>query len=343
MSCRSRLLCFAALILLALTACRPAAPSIPSPTLTSPGPSPQPPTPTVEPSPTPTPQPPLVVLWGADQADPALFAAVEPLAAGLAGEAGYRFEVRSDLAPDGLDEDLRLVVALPPATGLADLAAAAPGVHFISVGLAEAPEAENISRVEMAGDQAAVQGFLAGYISALITPDWRVGVIAPPDSPAIQGFANGVVYYCGLCRSAYPPFYTYPQLSELSPGASADQVQATVDSLSAQAVQTVFLAPGVDAATLAPLLAQARINIIGSQSPDPALQANWVASIGADLPEAVRQAWAEVTNGSGGVETNVPLQVFAVNEDLLSTGRQRLVQKVLEDLQAGLISPLISP
>ncbi len=337
MSRWSRLLCFAALILLAVSACRPAAPSAPSPTPTTPAPSPLPPTPTAEPSP--TPQPPLVVLWGGDQADPALFAAVEPLAAGLAGEAGFRFEVRSDLAAGSLDENLRLVLALPPAAGLADLAAAAPAVQFIGVGLAEAPDAENISRVELAGDQAAMQGFLAGYISALITPDWRVGVIAPPGSSAVQGFVNGVIYYCGLCRPAYPPYNTYPQLVELSPDASAGEVQSTVDGLAAQAVETVFLASGVDVAALAPPLAQAGINLIGTQSPDPALEPNWVASIGADLPEAVRQAWAEVTDGSGGVETNVPLEVFAVNEELLSTGRQRLVQQVLEDLQAGFISP----
>ena len=45
----------------------------------------------------------------------------------------------------------------------------------------------------------------------------------------------------------------------------------------------------------------------------------------------------------GGQNLSTPLFLTDINPDLLSEGKQRLVEEVLSDLQAGFIDPDVSP
>jgi hypothetical protein len=84
-------------------------------------------TPTPSPMPTETQEAELVVLLAPEGSDPG---EVEVLRSALEEpihQAGLSWEIRSEIDPQ--DAALKLVIALPPDTGIADLAASAPGTN----------------------------------------------------------------------------------------------------------------------------------------------------------------------------------------------------------------------
>ncbi len=311
--------------------------------------SPTPVTPTVPPTPTPQPR---AILWAPPQADPDQAAGLEALLTELAAGAGLSLDVVQTLDSANLSPAVKVVLVLPPDPGVAAAAAAAPQIQFLAVdlpGLQPGPNLNSISAQAARPDQ---QGFLAGYLASLVTPDWRVGVISPGDDPAgkanRQGFINGVVFYCGLCRPAYPPFVQYPVTIELPPGASPADEQAAADALIAQGVTTAYVAPGAGNPGLLEYLAQQGVNLIGTASPPANVGEHWIATIGADLEAALRQAWDQALGlpaaSDPQSETSSPaLAITDRNEALFSIGRQRLAEQVQAELASGLIDTGVDP
>jgi hypothetical protein len=145
------------------------------------------------------------------------------------------------------------------------------------------------------------------------------------------------VYYCGLCRSAVPPFFQYPLYSEVPPGAGQAELQAAADYLLQYAIKTVYLAPGTQDPALVDYLVKAGVNLIGPAAPPEGTQAQWIASIQADPLEAVRQVWPSLAGGQGGLQVNLPLGLAHANQDLFSAGKQEMAREMLQDLTAGYI------
>jgi hypothetical protein len=128
---------------------------------------------------------------------------------GLAEQAGLGFEVRTSLEAKELG-NVHIVVALPPANGLEALAESTPGTQFLAFGVEGVQPASNLSVLNSAAGRPDQLGFLAGYLAAAITEDWRVGVVSEASTAggkaASLGFRHGVTYFCGLCLPVYPPF-----------------------------------------------------------------------------------------------------------------------------------------
>ena len=327
--------------LLALAACRTATPG---PTTNPEAPTPTPPAiePATDiPSPSPTVQPAEVILLALVGSDPGDMLALQNLLGELAAQDKLAFETRTELAALEFGPGARLVVAMPPDPGLVNLATANPQVQFLAVGIPGIRAASNLSVIGSEGERPDQQGFLAGYLAAVITKDWRAGVISRGDivggKAARLGFTNGVIFYCGLCRPAYPPFVQYPQYVELTPGASQTEQQAAADILIQSAVKTVYVFPGAGDETLLEYLAQAGVNLIGSGTAPERLRSNWVASIRVDEASAIRQIWPRLMGGEKGIQLSVPLVLTDQNPALFSAGRQQFVEKMLADLLAGFI------
>lgn len=341
------LVCLLLIAGLLLTACggrepEPPAGQTPQPALTQPPASSTPP-PTV----TPTAPPSLVILYAAPDADPDLLAAVEPVVSELASQAGLRFETRAGPLISPLPQDVRMLIALPPDPGLTELAAANPGVSFLAVGVPGLQPAANLTLIGAEGERPDQQGFLAGYLAAVITPDWRVGVVSAPETPAVKaarsGFTNGAVFYCGLCRPAYPPFVQYPFYIDLPATAGQPEYQALADALVANAVKTTYVSPGISDPLFYETLALAGLQVLGEIAPPPGATGQWVASIGPDWATAVRQAWPGLLDGQGGQSLPAPVGFSNANPALFSPGRQDLVRRMLDDLLAGFIDTGIDP
>ena len=316
----------------------------PTPIQITSSPSPAPTTePAVEATTVPlTPRTVLVVPPGANlaQAD-----RLQETIAELSASQELEFEVTPSLSPKDLISDLRVVIAVPPDPGLADLATRAPDTQFVGIAIPGLQPSANLTVVDSQGSSQDQQGFLAGYLAALITPEWRVGAITVNDTPAglsaRQGFLNGVVFFCGLCRQTYPPFYTYPMYVELPGSASPAEWQAAADVLIDKAVQTVYVAPGAGGEKLLEYLAKAGIKIIGAQPPTDTVRDQWVATIQPDFSAALRQAWPDLVSGNSKADLNTAFQLTDINPDLLSSGRQRLAEELMDDLQAGTIDTAV--
>jgi hypothetical protein len=239
------------------------------------------------------------------------------------------------------------VIVLPPDPGLSQLAAAAPEVQFLGIGIPGIETGGNLSVIAPHGSQPAEMGFLAGYIAAVVTPEWRVGVLSTSDNPAgvaaRNGFLNGVVYFCGLCRQTFPPYEDYPLYVELPAASSQVEWQSAVDTLRDQLVKTVYVVPEAADQALLTYIAEAGINIIGNGQPPEGIRDHWVASIKPDYLQALQQAWPELVNGTGAAELPTTIEIDAVNASLFSPGRQMLVDEFLNDLQNGYIDTGVDP
>lgn len=297
---------------------------------------------TSSPSPTSAPeQRKLILIGSADQAGDIPFASIHSFFQEQAGQENLVFENVPSLGPGELSDDMAVVIALPPDPGVASLAASGDDTQFLAVGIPGLQPADNLSVID--GDAVAEDqwGFVAGYLAAVISKEWRVGMIGISDSPqsqlARQGFTNGVTYYCGLCRSPYPPFYIYPIMADLTSTASSTEAQAAADTIISQAVNTVFVYPGAGDQAMLDKLAEAGVAIIGAFQPPPGLSKNWVATIEVDPMPAIRELWPELLDGQGNLERSLAISLVDRNEQLFSPGRQHLVDELLADLKAGFI------
>lgn len=336
---------------LALVACG-GRPSV-SPTSDATGQTPQAasPTPGETPLPTssPTPQAPAIILWAPDAADTVLVARLQAFLDEQAAQAGMRFQLLPQLPISDLTGN-EIIVAVPPASGLNELAATYPQARFLAVGMPDAQPAANLSVIappDMRPDQI---GFAAGYLAASITPDWRTGVITASGSPTgealRQGFVNGQAYFCGLCLPVYPPFpgSGYPISVEALPDSGPAGWQAALTMLSSWQVGVVLLDPALVDEQLLQELSRAGVHLILTDLPPSEFRATWVASLGyGDILRGVQQVWAGLLKGEAGVRISQPLELIDTNPELLSPGRKRLAEAMLQDLLAGLINTGVDP
>lgn len=303
-------------------------------------------TPIILPTPTSTPTVPLAILVLPADMDVATSDLYQKTVYDLTQASGLRFQVRNTLTPSDLEPGLKVVIAFPPDPGIAALAAAAPQVQFLSINISGITPGGNIS-VLGGNSQSEIAGFLAGYTAALITDDYRIGMIIPKDNPdairALNAYANGRAYYCGLCRPFYYLPWSFPQYIEIP----ADQDKETYDSFAdilmlQYKVGTIYLYPDIAIPELYNYIGTTGVYMIGTVSPEQR-PAGWVMTIQPDIVKAIQSVWPQLLAGQGGITVQSPLGLSDIDPSLLSPGKQRLVQQVLDDLQAGRINTGAAP
>jgi hypothetical protein len=82
--------------------------------------------------------------------------------------------------------------------------------------------------------------------------------------------------------------------------------------------------------------------MLGVSVPDPK-PGTWVMTIRPDELKAIQKAWPDLVAGRGGQNVPSPLGLADIDPNLLSPGKQRLVEQVLDDLQAGRIATGVAP
>lgn len=294
---------------------------------------------TPAPTPTATSMPPYAVLLASPGADQAQVQTLQAALNDTITQAGLQWQVRQELSIEDLVPELRLVVAVPPDPGLAELVAAAPETQFVTVGIAGLEPAPNLTTISTEGSRPDQQGFVAGEIAAMLSADWRVGTISLSDTvdgrSARTGFLNGVVYFCGLCRAVHPPFYEYPLYFELPSTASPAEWQEAANYMVDHAVETVYVYPGAGDEAMLSVLADAKLKIISSGEPPQAASSSWVVSLTSDPIPFIQQQVAGLLDGSlsGGQSVSIPIQFTHVNPVLFTPGKQKLAEQTVSDLQ----------
>lgn len=332
---RPRFVILIILIVMLLSACgagEPAATSMPTPTET----------PIIPPTLTATATIPLAILALPTDLDAETSNLYQKTVYDLTQASGLRFQVRNSLTPTDMQEPgLKIVIAPPPDPGIAALAASAPQVQFLAINIPGLTAGGNLS---VLGDntQSNIAAFLAGYTAALITDDYRIGMVIPKDNAdALRGlnaYTNGMTFYCGTCRPFYYLPWTFPQYIEIPADEKEENYDAYADILILQfKVRTIFLHPSIATSDLATYIGTTGISMIGTSTPEQR-PAGWVMTIQPDVIKAIQNAWPQLVSGQGGVTVQSPLGLSDVDLSLLSPGRLRLVQQTLDDLQRGFIS-----
>ena len=332
---RQRLIILFVVILVALSACgggESSGTSTPAPTDT----------PVVPPTLTPTAATPLAILVLPADLDSETSNLYQTTVYDLTQTSGLRFQVRNALSAGDLGEPgLKVVISLPPDPGIAALAAAAPQVQFLAINIPEVAAGGNVS-VLGNNAQTDVAAFLAGYTAALITDDYRIGMMMPKDNPdavrALNAYATGMKFYCGACRPFYFYPWTYPQFVEIPAEEDKTHYNAFADILILQhKVGTIYLHPDIVTPDLETYIGTTGVYMIGTRTPEQR-PAGWVMTIQPDIIKAIQDAWPGLVSGQGGVTVQSPLGLSDIDSTLLTPGKQRLVEQTLNELQAGLIS-----
>lgn len=305
--------------------------------------------PTAAPTNTPIPIPsavpvddsPLAILVMPADLDKATSDAYQATVYKLTQSSAMRFQVRNSLTPTELDPGLQVVVALPPDPGIAALAAAAPKVQFLAIDIPGITAGGNVS-VLGNGSQADIPAFVAGYTAAMLSDDHHIGMLLPRGDATAQAaagaYANGMAYYCGLCQPFYILPYGFPQFQDIPTDEDKAHYPAYADVLIVQhKVDTMYLYPTIVVKQLTDYLSQTGTNMIGTSTPNPK-PGTWIMTIQPDEVKAIDKAWPELIAGKGGLSVQSPLGLADVDPSVVSPGKQRLIQQVLDDLLAGRIA-----
>jgi hypothetical protein len=318
----------------------------------TPTPAPATPTPTPSPSATPTASTPLAILVLPTDMPQKDKDSYETLVYELTQANNMRWQVLNTLTPADLalvGPALQVVIALPPDPGLAALTAAVPGVQFLAIGIPDLPAASNLSSIGATGIPVDQQAFLAGYIAGLVAPEWKVGILYQKDTPggtaARDAFKNGFTFYCGSCRNPlFPqPAGIYPITVPIPADARPGEYTAYADLLFHNVVKVAYVYPEVATSELLSYMSLYDMLLIGQSLPGEDLRSRWIASIQPDILSAIKNIFPDLVAGQGGKIIPTPLFLTDVNPDLLSEGKQRLVQEVLNGLQNGTIGTGLTP
>jgi hypothetical protein len=322
----------------------------------SPTPTPVIPTLTPTAEATPTPADPLVILILPADISQKTSDEYQTLVYDLAQENGMRFQVRNTLTVEELQAELpalKIVVALPPDPGLAALTSAAPGVQFLAVDIPEVTAGGNLSTIGGADQPVDKQAFLAGYIAAMLAFEWRVGILSERDTPggesARTAFANGYHFFCGYCRNpnfSYPR-QEYPIVVRIPTDAQESEyyayAAALLDYNSNYYASVVYVYPEVATSDVFSYLAEKGVLLLGQELLSEDLRSNWIASIQPNVVPAIQNIFPDLLAGNGGQTVPTPLYLTDVNEGLLTEGKLRLAQEVLDGLQNGTIGTGVNP
>ncbi|MFN2143925.1 MAG: hypothetical protein ACK2T7_01170 [Anaerolineales bacterium] len=299
-------------------------------------------TPVVPPTPTATPLPAKVVFIPSDAAGIDL-AAFSQRVSELTAQSGWVFEERPSLQVNEISGDWRIVVMAGYDPLISEALTAHPDVQFIVMSDQDLGLAPNLSVIRLRWDY---QAFIAGYLSILITPDWRTAGLFTPDNLGqvqSQAFVNGAQYFCGICASKLSPIVRFPVTAMVSGKADPGTWQTEAESLLSNIVYVMYAGPGSSSPDQLADLGQRGLVLVGGETPPDGMQTRWAATIRIDVLTALETIWSGAAVGEGGMAIDSSVVIQDINEDFYSTGRQRLVEETLQELEAGLIYPLDVP
>lgn len=292
------------------------------------------------PTTTPLLEEPAVLLIVSGSADPYAAAQVQMALETLAPESELALVIRESLAEELITPNIRVVVGVGEGVDLTQTAANNPETVFVGIDQPGVSPTENLSVIGDPSVDLQQQTFMAGYLAALMTSDYKVAVLAPSDSDdtdkIINTFVIGARFFCGNCQPKHPPYHAFPQWEMIASGDAADGYQHAIDSLLAKGVEVIYVHHTVASRELLTALEDAGVKVIGDQSPDFP-RSNWAGTVTLDPSAALITLWPDLLSGSAGVQ--VPGAVALTDRDLglVSDGRYRLFAEMVADLQSGLV------
>ena len=292
-------------------------------------------------SPPNTPSPDRVVLAISETDNATTVTDAENLLSELAAESNLEFETRQKIYTNEITPDVKIMVFLSNPENLGVLANVAPYTQFVVLSDRDWHPSANINIIRIKPEH---QSFLAGYITTMIPANFRGGgLLATEDTLLNQAFENGGHYYCGLCQALVFPLNQYPATAIISGDSPASSWQAAFEELNLDIIQALYVAPESYSPELFNYLANYDIALIGIDPPIDEARSHWAVTILTDGISPILSIWNDLLEGKGGKTINASLKLTDIQSAYLTEGKLKLVQKVIDSLQAGEIYTLDIP
>jgi hypothetical protein len=153
----------------------------------------------------------------------------------------------------------------------------------------------------------------------------------------------GATTTAGCAAQYLPHFVRWPLTGALPLGSSDEAWQAVVAELEPSIVYGLYIDPRAGTPELVNWLSNKNLVLIGGATPPAEVLPKWAVTIRPELLSGLTEIMPGVLSGTGGQVVNAALELTDLNEGLLSPGRQRLIEAMLEDLAAGAIEPFTLP
>ena len=328
------------IILVALSACRPAG----TPTQDLSTQESQTEAPVATEAPTATVAVPAVILTASPDANPSIFSQTQSAVETLAADSGLQVLTYDSLTPDLIHAGVRIVVGI--GVDLSGLAAANPTVQFVEVDRPGSVPGANLSVI---GDPVIDQerrAFMAGYLTALISSDYKVAGLLASDvsttTEEVNAYVIGARFFCGLCNPKYPPYNSFPQWDTLPSGSAAGAFQPAAEQFINLGVEVIYIGEALATTELTGYYADMGLKVVSANSPDIPRE-NWVATVILDPAPALIALWPDMMAGTGGQTSPMSVRLKDTEAGLISDGRQRLFDEMLVELAAGFALPEFTP
>ncbi|HEY9121452.1 MAG TPA: hypothetical protein VIM80_00500 [Brevefilum sp.] len=258
----------------------------------------------------------------------------------LTAEAGYELVLQDEASLEAM-ADVLLVVSIGEDIDVNNLAQRYPEVSFVAVDNGNAVPSVN---VHVIGDPIVDErnrAFMAGYLAALISEDYKVAVLVPSEVGAteivLESFVIGARFFCGLCLPKYPPYQTFPQWQTLSVENLEEQYQPILDNFENSGVEVLYVQGDLAASLVMNAASEYGMTILSDQSPEMELN-NYAGTIIADPGHALSELLPEILNGREGNRVPASIILADRNPALVSEGRYSMFLEMAENLQNGLVS-----
>ena len=140
----------------------------------------------------------------------------------------------------------------------------------------------------------------------------------------------------GICSCRHEKLHVGEKRCDV-PLDTCSSFDTAADYMIHRTVTTVYVVPGAGDDAMLDHLAQAGVNIIAGTPRRAGLEAHWAASLSFDLLRSFVDEWPRFSTGEVGQAVTLPLQIMDANPEILSPGKQQLVEKILADVLAGYV------
>ena len=267
----------------------------------------------------------------------------------LSEEQGWEFQAYLDSPDQELLEHAALIVVFGGDADLTGLIEANPHAMYILVGVPGASPGDRVAVIGPEGMRPDQIAFLSGYISALTTFNWRVGVIGVgvtgAGQAALRSFINGGVFFCGLCRPSYAPFPEYPTSVNV-PASDGENIVLGLNQLRELGVTTIGVTHEFSSGAIDLAIEEAKTDQflwIGTNPPVQEKQGQWIATVQPDPASVLGDILRRLLQGEVNIIAAMPLDVRDVNEAILTEGKLRVVLETRDALVLGTTDTGVDP
>jgi hypothetical protein len=289
-----------------------------------------------------------VCLWITEEVNPELIDITSQTLESLKIDYGFDLDIINGPIDLNSLSDYSVMVLIKPGQDFIEILNQEPGISYLVIDGVDLEPADNLTIIKGYQESLPMISFLGGYLAALITPDYRVGVIADDSNSdanlIIDSFTIGARYFCGLCNSRIGPIEYYPKYLIVNSEQTIEEWSVNLDSLILDSVQTVYLDQDILSSDRLMFISQLNIGIISSSVPSDASDlVNWIGTLSLNYQQAIIDVWPTVFNGASGMEVQPEIFLENFSEEKISEGRLRIFNETKTDLLEGLIKPVSFP